>query len=518
MSTTLAQATAAAPEAVGVEATETKDTQLTKILELVHVQPPPADAEVRIDRFHDQDAAAKESKGAMMAAALRAFVDAIGQLDHPVEKVNKELLDGMIARIDQQISTQLDDVLHHATFQQIESTWRGLKLLVDRTDFRKNVRIEVVNTSKGALRESFEDAPELVQSALYKHVYRDAYDTPGGDPYSVMVTSYEFENSPQDMALLQQVSKVAAAAHCPFIGSVGPRFFGKKSMEEWRKIPDLKAHLSTNDYIKWKAFRETEDSRYVGLVFPRVLLRLPYGRETIPVKSFNYTENVTGADHEKYLWGNATFAFATNMVKAFMRDGWCVQIRGPESGGRVSDLPVHLYDVGRGKQMKIPTEVLLDETLEFTCANLGFIPLSQYKDRDYACFFSAQSTQRPIEYDNAPEATANSRINARLPYIFLASRLAHYLKVIQRENIGATKDRGRIEEELNHWLRGLIGEMKNPDEAYIAKYPLRAAKATVYDIEENPGFYRVEMMIMPHFQIEGMDITLSLVGKMPKAK
>jgi type VI secretion system protein ImpC len=235
------------------------------------------------------------------------------------------------------------------------------------------------------------------------------------------------------------------------------------------------------------------------------------------VKSFAYREQVTGENHDKYLWGNAAFAFASNMVQSYMRDGWCVQIRGPQSGGKVENLPVHLYDVGKGKEMKIPTEVPIDETLEFTAANLGFIPLSIYQGRDFACFFSANSTQRPTLYDEA-EATANSRVNARLPYIFLASRIAHYLKVLQRENIGAAKDAGTIERELNKWISGYVTKMPNPSGDVIAKYPLRAGQVRVYDLPDNPGFYRVEMMIMPHFQIEGMDINLSLVSKMPKAK
>jgi type VI secretion system protein ImpC len=242
---------------------------------------------------------------------------------------------------------------------------------------------------------------------------------------------------------------------------------------------------------------------------------LPYGPDTVPVKAFNYTEGVTGEDHDKYLWGNASFLFAANMTKAFASDGWCLQIRGPESGGRVDDLPVHLYDVGKGKQMKIPTEVPISETLEFECANLGFMPISHYQGRDYAVFFSANSTQKPTLYDD-PQATANSRINSRLPYILLASRISHYLKVIQRENIGSTKDAEVIEKELNRWLGGLVTETPNPSPSILAQYPLRAASVTVEELEDNPGFFRVKTMLIPHFQIEGMDITLSLVGKMPK--
>jgi len=498
-----------APQQAAAATTESKESRLTGLFQRLDIKPPTGT--VAIDQVSESD------RGAIVAAALSVFVDAISKLGVPVEKVDKALLDGLIASLDEKLSQQLDEIMHAKKFQQLESAWRGLKFLIDRTDFRRNVRIEMIDVSKDALRESFEDAPELIQSALYKQVYSGAYDTPGADPYGAMISNYEFENSAQDIGLLQEVAKVASSAHCPFIGSVGPKFFGKNSMEDWKKIPDLKAWMETAEYTKWRSFRESEDSRYIGLVMPRFMARLPYGPDSVPVKGFNYKEEVKGPDHEKYLWANASFGFASNMVRSFVNDGWCVQIRGPQAGGTVENLPVHLYDAGRGKQMKIPTEVPIDETTEFTAANLGFIPFSHYQGRDYACFFSANSAQKPAEYEQK-EATANSRINARLPYIFLSSRIAHYLKVIQRENIGTTKDRAKIEKELNDWIKGLIIGIKDPSESQIAKFPLRDAQVKVYDIEENAGFFRVEMMIMPHFQIEGMDISLSLVGKMPKGK
>ena len=498
-----------------VQTVESKDNLLDSIFAQVNVAAPQRALE--IDEFDDAFTYSERPKGELMTAALSVFIDSVSKLEQPVERVDKALLDGLVAQIDQKISMQLDEILHCEKFQQLESTWRGLKFLVDRTDFRKNARIEILNVSKEDLLESFEDAPELIQSALYRHIYTNAYDQPGADPYSTMIGNYEFTNSPQDVALLTQVSKVASSAHCPFISSISPKFFGKDTFEDWKKIPDLSAYMNTAEYAKWNSFRDSEDSRYVGLTYPRYMLRLPYGPDTVPAKDFNYVEQVKGDDHEKYLWGNAAFAFAANMSRAFALDGWSVQIRGPQSGGKVDDLPVHLYDVGKGKQMKIPTEVPISETLEFTAANLGFIPLSVYQGRDYACFFSANSAQRPVIYDD-PAATANSRVNARLPYVMLASRIAHYLKVLQRENIGTTKDKGRIEEELNRWLNGYVTKMPNPTEDQIAKYPLRDGRVVVNDIEENPGFYQVQMMIQPHFQVEGMDISLSLVGKMPKGK
>ncbi|HFP1773251.1 TPA: type VI secretion system contractile sheath large subunit, partial [Escherichia coli] len=422
-----------------------------------------------------------------------------------------------IAELDDQISRQLDAVLHHPEFQKVESLWRGVKSLVDKTDFRRNVKIELLDLSKDDLRQDFEDAPEIIQSGLYLQTYVAEYDTPGGEPIAALVSAWEFDASAQDVALLKNISRVAASAHMPFIGSVGPAFFRKDTMEEVAAIKDIGNHFERAEYIKWNAFRETDDARYIGLVMPRVLGRLPYGPDTVPVRSFNYVEEVKGPDHHKYLWTNASFAFAANMVRSFVTNGWCVQIRGPQAGGAVQDLPIHLYDLGTGNQVKIPSEVMIPETREFEFANLGFIPLSYYKNRDYACFFSANSTQKPALYDT-PDATANSRINARLPYIFLLSRIAHYLKMIQRENIGTTKDRRLLELELNNWIRGLVTEMTDPGDELQASHPLRDGKVVVEDIEDNPGFFRVKLYAVPHFQVEGMDVSLSLVSQMPKAK
>lgn len=509
MSTEQAQDTAASAEAE----VEEEQSILDNIFDQVEVDAP--GEEVEVTEFKDPEAVGQKDRGAMVSAALRVFMDAVSEHEKPVDQIDKYLFDSLISSVDEKISAQLDAIMHHEDFQDLESSWRELKFLIDRTDFRQNVEIEVLNASKDTLRESFEDAPELVQSPMYEHIYTNAFDQPGANPYAAVISGYEFDNSPQDIALMRNASKVCAAAHCPFIGSVGPQFFGKESMEEWKKIPDLSAYMETADYRQWNSFRETEDARYLGLTFPRFMLRLPYGEDTIPVEDFNYEEDVKGADHEKYLWGNSAFSFASNMVEAFMKDGWCVQIRGPQSGGKVENLPAHLYDEGRGTEMKIPTEVPISETLEFECSKLGLMPLSHYEGEDYAVFFSANSAQKPTEYDDEA-ATANSRINSRLPYIFLASRISHYLKVLQRENIGATKNRKLIEEELNDWLGQHVTEMPNPSPEQIAKYPLRKGEVSVEEVPDNPGFFTVDTMIMPHFQIEGMDISLSLMSKMPK--
>ncbi|WP_271461422.1 type VI secretion system contractile sheath large subunit [Pantoea leporis] len=494
------------PAAGGVYASLFEKINLNPVSEL-------SDLNVWQDNQAMSDATADER----VTAAMQVFLTRLKISGAKVEKLDKNLLDHHIAELDRQISRQLDAVMHHDEFQKVESAWRGLKSLVDKTDFRQNVKIEVLDVSKDDLRQDFEDAPEIIQSGLYLQTYVAEYDTPGGEPIGAVISAYEFDASAQDIALLRNLSKVAASAHMPFIGSVGPQFFLKDTMEEVAAIKDIGNYFDRAEYIKWKSFRDTDDSRYIGLTMPRVLGRLPYGPDTVPVRSFNYIEEVKGPDHDKYLWTNASFAFAANMVQSFISNGWCVQIRGPQAGGAVQDLPIHLYDLGTGNQVKIPSEVMIPETREFEFANLGFIPLSYYKNRDYACFFSANSTQKPALYDTA-DATANSRINARLPYIFLLSRIAHYLKLIQRENIGTTKDRRLLELELNTWVRTLVTEMTDPGDELQSSHPLRDAKVLVEDIEDNPGFFRVKLFAIPHFQVEGMDVNLSLVSQMPKAK
>ena len=477
----------------------------------------PVGAARSIEPYRHNELLSGASADGRIAPAIGAFLKLLGDADEPLDRLDSSLLDFHIGRIDEQISRQLDAVMHTPEFQALEGRWRGTKFDIDHTDFRRNVRIELLDLSKEVLMQDFEDTPEIIQSGLYHHAYIDEYDTPGGQPISALISDYEFTNSSQDIALLRDISKVAAAAQMPFIGSVGPRFFGKETMEEVAAIQDITDYFDRAEFIKWRSFRDTDDARYVGLTMPRVLGRLPYCPDMTPVHGFSYQEDVKGPKHDRYLWISASFAFAANMVRSFMQNGWCVQIRGPQAGGKVEDLPLHPYDLGAGSQPKIPAEVLIPETREFEFANLGFIPLSFYKNQDFACFFSANSAQRPMSFETR-EASANSRINGRLPYIFLLSRIAHYLKLIQRENIGTTKDRRLLELELNTWIKSLVTEMKDPTDELQSSHPLREAKVIVEDIEDNPGFFRIKLFIVPHFQIEGMDIGLSLVSQMPRAK
>ena len=472
---------------------------------------------VKYDAFSDVKAMADTSLNERLTAALQVFLEVMEENTANVEKIDKVLLDGYIAKIDDTISRQLDKIMHHPRFQEIESGWRSLKYLVDRTDFKANIKLELLDVSKDDLRADFEDSPDTTQSGMYKHIYVQEYDTPGGEPVTTMVSNFEFDAGAQDIALLNEISRVAAATHCPFLGSVGHKFFSKGDINEIPKVHDLENYMDRAEYIRWRGFRESEDSRYIGLTLPRFLLRLPFGKDNNPVRAFNYEEQVNASGSENYLWGNSSFAFAANMARSFKENGWCVNIRGPESGGKVENLPIHLYDAGKGLQSKIPTEIIIPETRELEFAELGFIPLSYYKNSDYACFFSANSAQRPAEY-TTKEATANSRINARLPYIFLVSRLAHYLKVLQRENIGSTKSRKVLEQELNDWVQTLVTKMNDPGPDLIATHPLRDGKVEVKEIIENPGFYSVSLFVSPHFQIEGVDVRLSLVAQMPSAE
>ncbi len=299
----------------------------------------PIDALMSIEAFQSSEALSEVSTDERVTAAVSVFLNLLERSSQKVERLDKTLLDEHIAALDWQISRQLDAVMHHADFKRVESTWRGVKSLIDQTDFRQNVRIELLDISKDHLVQDFEDAPEIAQSGLYIHTYTQEYDTPGGEPIAAAISNYEFDRSPQDITLLRNISKVAAAAHMPFIGSVGPAFFGKESMEEVAAIKDIGNYFDRAEYIRWKSFRDSDDARYIGLTMPRVLGRLPYGPDTVPVRSFNYVESVKGPDHEKYLWTNASFAFAANMVKSFIANGWCVQIRGPQSGGAVTELP-----------------------------------------------------------------------------------------------------------------------------------------------------------------------------------
>jgi len=445
----------------------------------------------------------------------------IAQLLEPgrvVPKISKAIVDEMIAELDNKLSLQVDAILHNTEFQKLESAWRSLRYLVDNTDFRENNKIEMLNASKDDLIEDFEDAPEIPKSGLYKTVYTAEYGQFGGEPYGAMIGNYDFGPGPQDMKLLQHVASVAAMSHAPFIAAAGPQFFGLEDFNGLPNLKDLKSIFEGPQYTKWQSFRESEDSRYVGLTCPRFLLRLPYGPDTQPIKAFNYQEDVS-ASHADYLWGNTAFTFGARLTDSFAKYRWCANIIGPMGGGTVGDLPLHQYEAMGAIQTKIPTEVLVSERREYELAEEGFIGLAMRKGSDNAAFFSANSCQKPKFFGiskEGKEAETNYKLGLQLPYMFIVNRLGHYLKVLQRENIGSWKERVDLERELNTWIRQYVADMDNPMPGVRSRRPLRKAQVTVEDVEGEPGWYRVGLKVRPHFKYMGAFFTLSLVGKLDK--
>jgi type VI secretion system protein ImpC len=449
---------------------------------------------------------------------VQAFITEMLAPDRKGERIDKATVDAMIAELDTRISAQTNEILHHPEFQKLESAWRGLKYLVDQCDFRENIKIEVVDVSKQALLEDFEDSPEIVKSGLYQIAYTAEYGTFGGEPYGMIVSNYDFGPGPQDVELLQNIASVSAMSHAPFLASAGPQFFGEDTFTEFSKLKELGPIFEGPRYAKWRSFRESEDARYVGLTCPRFVLRQPYGPETVPVKSFDFKEEVVGS-HDAYLWGASSFALAARVADSFAKYRWCPNIIGPQSGGAVENLPLHTYQAMGDTQAKIPTEVQITDRQEFELAEQGFVGLVYRKDSDNAAFFSANSAQKSKLFGNTAEGKAaetNYRLGTQLPYMFVITRLAHYLKVMQREQIGSWKERGDLERELNKWIKQYVVAMDNPVPEVRSKCPLREASIQVEDVEGQPGWYRCRMQVRPHFKYMGADFTLSLVGKLDK--
>ncbi|WP_287029849.1 type VI secretion system contractile sheath large subunit [Pseudomonas sp. UBA6310] len=449
---------------------------------------------------------------------VSAFIEELLKPQNEHESVKKAMVDRMIAEIDAKLSRQMDEILHHPQFQALESSWRGLKLLVDRTNFRENIKLEILNVSKQDLLDDFEDSPEIVQSGLYKHIYTAEYGQFGGQPVAALIANYFFDPSAPDVKTLQYVASVACMSHAPFIASAGPKFFGLESFIGLPDMKDLKDHFEGPQFAKWQSFREQEDSRYVGLTVPRFLLRNPYDPEDNPVKTFVYRENVANS-HEHYLWGNTAYTFASRLTDSFAKFRWCPNIIGPQSGGAVEDLPLHHFESMGEIETKIPTEVLVSDRREYELAEEGFIALTMRKGSDNAAFFSANSAQKPKFFGISEEgknAELNYKLGTQLPYLFIVNRLAHYLKVLQREQIGAWKERTDLELELNKWIRQFVADQENPSSEVRSRRPLRAAQVIVSDVEGEPGWYRVSLNVRPHFKYMGADFTLSLVGKLDK--
>lgn len=423
-------------------------------------------------------------------------------------------IEARIAAIDTLLSEQLSRVLHHPDFQQMESSWTGLKGLLDQSE-TDSTQIRMLNATKSDLIKDFKSSSDFDQSMLFKNVYEYEYGTFGGEPYSAFVGDFDFDNSPEDLYLLEQISHVAAAAHAPFLSSVNAGMLGLSDYSELPRPRDMSKLFETSDYSRWKRFRESDDSRYVGLTLPRVIGRLPYGAKTIPIEQFCFEEQVTENQSNTYLWINAAYALAGRMVSAFEKHGWCAAIRGVEGGGLVEALPTHHYiSVSGEKLLQCPTEVAITDRREKELAELGFIPLVYYKGTDYAAFFSVQSPNRPRKY-NSDLANANAKLSIQLQYIMTTSRFAHYLKMIVRDKVGSFMSRGECQNYLQEWINQYIVGSDSVGAEIKASHPLREARVDVVEVPGAPGTYRAVAYLRPHFQLEGLSMSLRLVADLP---
>lgn len=479
----------------------------------------PAAAADLLDRIVDQSKVAKSQ-----AEHARAR-DIIGELVQQVLEgsviVSDNLsatIDARVADLDRLISAQLSAIMHAPEFQKLESTWRGLDYLVKESATSTMLKIKVLNATKRDLTRDFKAAIEFDQSAMFKKIYEEEFGTFGGAPFGALIGDFEVTRQPEDMYFLDQMAHVAAAAHAPFIGAASPELLGLESFADLGKPRDMAKVFDTVEYAKWKSFRDSEDSRYVGLTLPRFLGRLPYNpKEGTVVDSFNFVEDVDGTDHAKYLWCNAAWAFAARLTAAFEDFGWCAAIRGVEGGGLVEDLPTHTFKTDDGEvALKCPTEIAITDRREKELSDLGFIPLVHCKNSDYAAFFGAQSLQKPKKY-NTDSANANAVLSAQLQYIFSVSRVAHYLKAMMRDKIGSFASAQNVETFLNRWVSQYVLLDDNATQEQKAQFPLREASITVSEVPGKPGVYRSVAFLRPHFQLDELSISLRLVADLPKS-
>ena len=420
-----------------------------------------------------------------------------------------------IGQIDSLLSDQLNEIMHDPSFQQLEASWRGLNYLVMNSETGTQLKIRVLNITKKELLNDMEKATEFDQSVMFKQIYEEEYGTFGGNPYSLLVGDFEFGRHPQDMSILEKMSGVAAAAHAPFIASASPKLFDMDSFNELGVPRDMAKAFESTELIKWRSFRESEDSRYVALTLPHMLLRLPYGPDTVPVDGFDYREDVDGKDSAKYLWGNSAYAMAQRITNAFAQYKWCAAIRGVEGGGLVEGLPAHTFKTDSGDvALKCPTETAITDRREKELSDLGFIALCHAKGTDFAAFFGGQTANKPKLY-NTSDATANARVSGMLPYVLAASRFAHYLKVIMRDKIGSFMTRENVAAFLNTWISQYVLLSDDAPQAVKAKFPLREARVDVMDVPGKPGVYKAVVFLKPHFQLDELTVSIRLVAELP---
>ena len=447
---------------------------------------------------------------------VKEFVEQVLEGSMTIGRDADQMISARVAQIDHLISIQLNEVMHHPSFQKLEGTWRGVKYLLDQSETGSMLKIRLLNASKKELLRDLQRAPEFDQSALFKKVYEDEFGIFGGQPVGTLIGDYEFSKHPEDMELLEKVAQVASAAHAPFISAASPELLNMPSFTGLDQPRDIGKIFDSTEYAKWKGFRESEDSKYVSLTCPRVLMRVPYGKDTKPVDGFNYEEAVDGTDHSKYLWGNAAYALAARMTNAFATYGWCTAIRGVEGGGLVDGLPTHSFRTDEGDvAIKCPTEVAITDRREKELADQGLVPLVHCKGTDKAAFFSIQSCNKPKVYDS-DAATANARISAQLPYMMATCRFAHYLKAMMRDKIGSFLSRDDCWRFLNRWISQYVTQDDKADQATKARYPLREARVDVEEIKGKPGCYRAISYLRPHFQLDELSVSLRLVADLPE--
>ena len=430
-------------------------------------------------------------------------------------------IESLISEIDRTLSTQVNKILHNDEFQKLEGAWRGLHYLVTNTETDEMLKIRVMNISKKDLGKTLKRFKGTAwdQSPIFKKVYENEYGVFGGEPFGCLVGDYHFNQTPPDVELLGEIAKVSAAAHAPFIAGADPNLMGMDSWQELQNPRDLTKIFQTAEYAPWRSLRDSDDARYIGLAMPRFLSRLPYGAKTDPVDEFDFEEETAGGDHSAYCWSNSAYAMARNINMAFKMYGWCSRIRGVESGGAVEDLPCHTFPTDDGGvDMKCPTEIAITDRREAELAKSGFMPLLHKKNTDFAAFIGAQSLQKPAEYDD-PDATSNANLSARLPYLFATCRFAHYLKSMVRDKIGSFKEREDMEMWLNNWIMNYVdGDPAHSSETTKAEKPLAAAEVVVKEDPENPGYYTSNFYLRPHYQLEGLTVSLRLVSKLPSVK
>lgn len=430
-------------------------------------------------------------------------------------------IEAIIAELDHKLSEQINLIMHHADFQKLEGTWRGLHYLTNNTETDEMLKIRFMDVTKVELGKTLKRYKGTAwdQSPIFKRIYEEEYGQFGGEPFGCLMGDYYFDHSPPDVELLGEMSKISAASHVPFIAGASPATMQMETWQELANPRDLTKIFSTPEYASWRSLRETEDSRYLGLAMPRYLARLPYGAKTDPIEEFDFEEDTGAADHSKYTWSNAAYTMAVNINRSFKLYGWCSRIRGIESGGAVEGLPAHSFPTDDGGvDMKCPTEIAISDRREAELAGNGFMPLIHRKNSDFAAFIGAQSLQKPFEYDD-PDATANANLAARLPYLFACCRFAHYLKCIVRDKVGSFKERSDMEAWLQKWIMNYVdGDPQHSSEGTKSRKPLAAAEVFVEEVEGNPGYYTSKFFLRPHYQLEGLTVSLRLVSKLPSAK